>query len=86
MMYTLMSHKHTYTHTYTYTHTPTHIPVYKATHVQVNEHTGEMSLLLVAGGGGGMAGQMGQDPIRPNGGLSIGGPGTSQNSTTNGPG
>ena len=48
--------------------------------------TNQVEMLIVAGGAGGKAGQIGQDAIRPSGGLSIRGPGTSQHVTFTGPG
>jgi len=53
---------------------------------QYDPVTKNITILIIAGGGGGKAFQLGYDPIRANGGLSIGGPGISPNSPLAGPG
>ena len=53
---------------------------------QYDPATKNITMLIIAGGGGGKSYHLGYDSIRANGGLSIGGPGISSVSPRSGPG
>ena len=55
-------------------------------YLQIDEETDELIPLIIAGGGGGKAFQLGHDPIKADGGLSIAGSGYSAATPLNGPG
>ena len=53
---------------------------------QKDEDTGELVPLIIAGGGGGKSFQLGKDPVKADGGISVTGSGHSAFTPLHGPG